>query len=305
MSVSVMITTRNRCADLKRTLEVLSVMNPQADEILITADGCTDGTVEMVRTSFPNCRLRENIPGLGSVPSRDAMLREADGDLVVSLDDDSYPVSPDFFRQVTRLFESRPEVAVMTFPELRDDGGFWPLSKTPECPGHYVSAYPNGAAVMRRSAYLQTAGYPLFFMHSYEEPDYAAQCYEHGMAVWFEPSLVIRHHFSSVNRNELQTHLLNARNELWSVWIRCPWPWLPFVSTLRIFRQFCYACTRGWDWVSSEPSWWWRACQGRDLCRQARRPIPWRRYFAWMLLARRPLRSVGEWQAEFDNKPRS
>ena len=44
MTLSVMITTRNRVEDLKRTIRALTQLDPVPQEILITADGCTDGT---------------------------------------------------------------------------------------------------------------------------------------------------------------------------------------------------------------------------------------------------------------------
>ena len=46
--------------------------------------------------------------------------------------------------------------------------------------GRYVAAYANCGAAMRRDVYLQLAGFPTFFGHMYEEPDYALQCYASG-----------------------------------------------------------------------------------------------------------------------------
>ncbi|MEQ1747878.1 MAG: glycosyltransferase [Prosthecobacter sp.] len=294
-----MITSRNRSDDLRRTLNRLGKMTPLADEIIVTADGCSDGTVAMIGSQFPHCSLLVNEPGQGSIYSRDQMLRMASGDLVVSLDDDSYPVDDDFFDKLNPLFAAHPEAAVITFPELRDDETFVPAFKSPQTPGHYVSAYPNGAAVMRRADYLKTSGFPAFFSHAYEEPDYALQSYDHGKAVWFEPSLVIRHHLSKTNRDNLRTHHLNARNELWSVWMRCPWPWLPLVTLYRVLRQFCYAYSEGLSWVVREPQWWRDAVQGLDACRKARNPIPWQTYVSWMRLARRPLFQLSHLEAAF------
>jgi glycosyltransferase involved in cell wall biosynthesis len=284
-----MIASRNRCDDLRRTLAHLHGMNPPPGEIFVVADACTDGTVAMVREDFPHCRLHVNASNQGSIRSRDFILRHATGDLVLCLDDDSYPLQPDFFARLPEVFAAHPEAAVISFPELRDGNVFVPPDKTPETPGHYLSAYANGAAAMRRADYLASSGYPPFFQHAYEEPDYALQCYARGRAVWFEPSLVLRHHFSGVNRDRGRTHRLNARNELWSVWMRCPWPWLPAVSLYRLIRQFAHACSEGADWALREPEWWRQATVGLDPCLVHRRPIPWRIYFAWMRLARSPL----------------
>src|SRR3954470_16560198 len=116
MKVSVMITTRNRRDELQQTLQIISNLQPTADEILVCADGCTDGTKEMMRTEYPNCRLIENEVSRGSVFSRDRLIRMAQGDVVVSLDDDSYPINRDFFARVKDLFVNNPNVAVFSFP---------------------------------------------------------------------------------------------------------------------------------------------------------------------------------------------
>jgi len=116
MTFSIMITTRNRAADLRRTCRVLRTLNPAPLEILITADGCTDDTIQMLKANalemedgrwktdegsqkaevggqtISNVEMLENRSqevgsgtlrlfvnevGQGSVASRDRMMREA------------------------------------------------------------------------------------------------------------------------------------------------------------------------------------------------------------------------------------
>ncbi len=281
-----MIATRNRCDDLRRTAERLQRLHPQPLEVLICADGCTDDTLRMLQNDFPTFTVLVNTQSQGSVPSRDRMLRLAKGDIVVSLDDDSYPTTDDFLAQLKPLIETHQEAAVITFPEQRNGEVFTCKSKTPTAMGHYVSAYPNCAAAMRREFYLRQPGFPAFFIHMYEEPDYALQCYAAGASVWFEPRLVVRHHLSNTQRQPMMRHHQNARNELWSVWMRCPWPQLLVVSTFRIGRQFRYACSEGFWWAIQEPTWWWQALKGYGQCMRLRRPVRWSIYIGWMQLAR-------------------
>jgi len=331
MTSSIMIATRNRCANLQSTCRRLVELQPQPKEILICADGCTDGSVQMIKAEFPQFQLSENEPAVGSVAARHRLLTTATGDIVVSLDDDSYPADKDFFARLPDAFAAHPEAAVISFPELRNgeisapangrnssvrgsseilplsrrgtsgervgERGSFIVGRSPS--GHYVSAYPNCAAAMRRDIYLKTGGYPPFFFHGYEEPDYALQCYAAGYAVWFEPSLPIRHHLAAANRSPFRFHQSNARNEIWSVWLRCPWPWLPVVSLFRVWRQFRYACTEGWRWAIQEPLWWVAALFGIGSCWRARRPLPWQIYFAWMRLARNPIYTVSDLRAKF------
>ena len=53
MTVSVMITTRERIVDLRRTCHVLQRLNPAPLEVLITMDGCTEDVHEAVKAELP------------------------------------------------------------------------------------------------------------------------------------------------------------------------------------------------------------------------------------------------------------
>src|SRR5688572_7545468 len=233
MTVSAIITTRNRRDELQRTLEKLHALEPPPDEILVCADGCTDGTVEMLHEQFPDCILLEHERSRGSVFSRDRLVRAATSEIVASFDDDSYPLDKNFVRQVETAFRENPTVAVLSFPEIRDDGAFANPTKSPSSPSHLVAAYANCAAAMRRDCYLKSDGFPAFFGHMYEEPDFSLQCYSLGWGVRFDPRVSVRHHVSDVQREPVRRHHLNARNELWSVFLRCPMPQLIFVALFR------------------------------------------------------------------------
>ena len=299
MLFTVMITTRNRLSDLEVTCRNIKNWDPQPDEVIICADGCTDNTNEFIKSEFPEFILISNEQSLGSVGSRDRILRMAQGKFVICLDDDSYPLDFQFLKYVKRSLDEHPEAGVITFSELRNDGLFSEPTKTPESPGKYVSAYPNCAAAMRRELYLKLPGFPSFFNHMYEEPDYALQCYSANFCVWFEPSIIVRHYTSAVGRQPVRRHHQNARNELWSVWLRCPLPWLIPVSIFRIVRQFQYACKEGLDWAIQEPVWWWTALIGIHHCIQNREPVPWSIYYEWMKLPRNCRIALSDLEKDF------
>ncbi len=263
---------------------------PPPDEVLICADGCTDETVSMLVREFPGFVLLTNADRQGSIPSRDRMLRLACCEIVISLDDDSYPLDRDFLMRLGRALAEHPEAAVISFAVLHDgdDGGRGTASRE-ERLGRYVAAYANCGAAVRRDVYLRLGGFPAFFSHGYEEPDYALQCYAAGLAVWLEPDLVVRHHLSRVNRHEGRRQRLHARNELWSVLIRCPWPYLPAVALFRISRQLRYAATQSLPDLLLQPAWWLSALRGLPRCVGARAPLPWQAYWGWMQLARQPV----------------
>ncbi len=335
MTFSVMITTKNRATDLHRTLQVLQELNPAPLEILITADGCTDETVEMLKVEtlkaesrrqtrhltpraqwsqgaaphpasghlLPsaengnspveaererkaesrNLRLIVNEVGRGSVASRDRMMREARGDLVLALDDDSYPEQPDCLHLLFSLFHLRPSLAVATFPQRTDE---YPatLTQTDFGPEHLTRSFPNSGALLRRSVYLELTGFAPEFFHMYEEPDYALQCVAAGYEVLFTPIITIRHHYSGATRSELRNHHRHSRNECWGTVMRCPLPQMPLLVGYRVFSQFRYACKRGPSWVIREPMWWWQALKGIPHCLKKRQPVSWIGYRKWLAL---------------------
>jgi GT2 family glycosyltransferase len=211
------------------------------------------------------------------------MMREARGDLVLALDDDSYPDQLDCIEHIVPLFEQRPSLAVLHFPQRTDE---YPetLSQTEFGPEHLTRSFANSGAVLRRSTYLQLPGFEPRFFHMYEEPDYALQCVAAGYQVFFSPVISIRHHYSGQVRSEMRTHHRHARNELWSTLMRCPFPFALGMVAWRVFSQFRYACKRGWSWVIREPAWWWQALAGVPYCLRKRRPVSWASYKRWLAL---------------------
>jgi GT2 family glycosyltransferase len=159
-----MISTRNRLAELKRTCLLLSHLNPEPDELMVTADGCTDGTIEFVRKNYPRAKLLINEKPVGSVRSRDRMLRETHCDLVFSLDDDSYPEQSDAIERIRAIFVRRPKMAVAHFPQKTDE---YPASLTQTDFGQtrFTGSFANSGAVYRRTVYVQLPGFYLPFFH--------------------------------------------------------------------------------------------------------------------------------------------
>ena len=295
---AVMIATRNRREDLARTCAVLRTLQPAPDEVLICADGCTDDTVEFVRQNHPDFQLTVNPTGLGSTRSRDHLMRTAKSDIVLSLDDDSHPIETDAIARIRTIFTEHPRVAVASFPQRTDE---FPesLTATDFGPAHFAGTYVNCACAFRRAVFCELGGHFGPFWNAYDEPDFAVRCAAAGWQVRFDPTVTIRHYFSGVNRNHLRMHHLHARNEIWSVLMRCPMPQLLAVIAFRTARQFAFAWKWSWRWILSEPRWWLACLAGAPAALAQRRPVPWARYRAWMELIRHPISDEAEWESKF------
>jgi len=281
--ISIIITTRNRVEELRRSAAVLCQLSPRPLEIIITADGCTDGTVEFVKSEWSQARLIVHEQSRGSIASRDRMIRAACGELVLSLDDDSYPEQLDCLARIAPFFEQRPQMAVLHFPQRSDE---YPatLGDFDFGPARLTRSFSNAGAVLRRSTYLALCGFEPFFFHAYEEPDYALQCVAAGQEIFYSPSITIRHHYSGTARNEMRTHQHHARNEFWSTLMRVPFPHVAPVAGYRLLSQFRYACSRGANWIVREPVWWIQALAGIPRSLRARKPVSWSEYRSWLAL---------------------
>lgn len=293
-SIAICIATHNRREDLTRTLREIARLDPQPSEIIIAADGCTDGSPEFVAKEYPQIRLIVHSEARGSIPSRNEMAAVCTSDVFLSLDDDSYPIETDFLARLATLFDGNPALAIASFPQRTDE---FPatLAQTDFGPPHFTGTYANSGAAIRRAVFAKLGGYPDLFRHAYEEPDFALRCCAAGWQARHETSLTVRHHFTSAQRNEIRTHHRHARNELWSVLMRCPAPQLFAVAFFRVLRQAGYAASRGRAWFVREPQWWLSALS----LRADRAPLPWKQYRAWMELVRRPMSSEAEWVAKF------
>ena len=298
LRVAICISTHNRRDDLDRTLSVVRKLDPAPDEVIVAADGCTDDTVAFVRENYPSYRLTVNQTARGSVATRDAMMRGSTSDILLSLDDDSHPIETDAVDRLRAMFSDNPRLAVASFPQRTDE---FPatLTATDFGPAHFAANYVNCACAFRREVFVALGGHCVAFWHAYDESDFTVRCLSAGWQVRFEPAITIRHHYSGVNRNEIRIHHLHARNELWSALMRCPMPQLLAVAPFRVWRQFLYACKRGWSWVWREPRWWWQCLAGLARCLSSRRALAWPRYRAWMQLARKPIESAAAWEAKF------
>jgi GT2 family glycosyltransferase len=299
LTASIVIVTMNRREDLRRTLGVIGALAPPPLEVLVCLNGSDDGSAEMIEADFPNVTLTRETTNIGSVPARDDLFARAKGDLIISLDDDSYPLDSGFLAHLSTLADQHPEAGAFTFVEMRNNGLPANSQLGPQSPGRWVCAYPNCAGAIRREVYGDVARFPRQFFHMYEETDFAVQLYGAGWAVWFEPTIQIRHHYSPVNRSERGRAAQNARNEFWSVMLRCPFPHVLWVAPYRLIRQLAHSVSMGWSWVASEPGWWAEALKGAPAILRARRPGTWSSYWSWVRLARLTLSDRNELFARF------
>ena len=229
-TVTVVVATRDRRADLSRTLGHLARL-PEQPEVIVVDNASRDGTARLVRDQHPRVRLLRLPRNLGAC-ARNVGVLAARTPHVAFSDDDSW-WAPGALAAAARLLDAYPAlglVAARTLvgPQGRPDPVNELLARSPlppagRLPGPRVLGFLACAAVVRREAFLAAGGFsPLLFFGGEEQ----LLAYDLAAAGWHASYCpqVVAHHFPSGSRNSRQRGYLEARNRLLVAWLRRPWP---------------------------------------------------------------------------------
>ena len=190
---SVVVPHRNRPEILRESLDRLRSCWPDAvAEILVVDDASDEDLVPSAESLGALVRVLRQGRQIGPAACRNQGARVASNELLLFLDDDSWPVSGDW-KTVARRFAERGELAAVGLRVL--------LGSRCESGGAF-NAFVACGAIVRREALLQVGGFPESFGFYAEE---YAVCYaflEAGYEVrmWSEPAVF--HRKTTVERDQ-------------------------------------------------------------------------------------------------------
>lgn len=217
--LSVVIPTWRRVDRLLATLEALALCDPAPDEIIVHADANDTETAPAVAARFPEVRVLTAETRQGPGGARNRLLRESRHEIVVSLDDDSYPLDRDFFATVLRAFDTHPKAGVLAMTIIHDDEAEIPRQNTTR----QVADFVGCGCAYRRSAFLETAGYlPLHPAYGMEEADVALQMLDRGWQIIELGDLRIRHATNRDHQTSRQIVAAHVRNTALLAFLRYP-----------------------------------------------------------------------------------
>jgi GT2 family glycosyltransferase len=222
--VTVVVMTRNRWPDLKRSLA-----RHEAPVILVD-NGSTDGTPEHVRRHFPQIEVVELGRNHGS-PARNIGVERARTPYVAFADDDSW-WAPGALARAAAIFDAHPRLGLLAARMLVDPAGredticeqmaAAPLGTAEDMPGPTVLGFLACGAVVRRDAYLAAGGFDdlIFFMG--EEERLALDLTTRGWGLAYVHD-VVAHHHPSPARATTGRQARAGRNRLLTAVLRRPW----------------------------------------------------------------------------------
>lgn len=226
-TVTVVIATRDRRAELGRTLGRLAEL-PERAPVIVIDNGSSDGTAAMVRDRYPAVTLVELGRNLAAA-ARNEGVRRARTPYVAFSDDDSW-WEPGSLRRAAEVFAAHPRLGVIAASILvgltaEPDPINATLAASPlppgTLPGPRVLGFLACGSVVRRDAFLAAGGFSPLLVIGGEEELLAYDLAARGWAAAYVPDVVARH-CPSAKRDAVGRRRLEARNHALIAWLRRP-----------------------------------------------------------------------------------
>lgn len=181
--ISVVITTRNRKAELFRALESCLAQRDLRYEILVYDDASTDGTSQDVSRLYPEVRIVTGHQRKGLIVCRNRAARVARGRIIVSIDDDAYFTDETTLCRVAAAFDQFPQAGALALPyiEPRRVGDHTHTMPLPG--GSPLRSYIGCAHAVHRDLFLELGGYRDLLVHQGEERDFCLRMLDAGWQV--------------------------------------------------------------------------------------------------------------------------
>lgn len=223
--VTTVVITRDRLPDLACSL-------PQHQPPVVLVDnGSTDDTVRWVADNLPWIEVLALGDNLGA-SARNIGVEAARTPYVAFADDDSW-WHPGALDLAADVFDGHPRLAVLAArilvgPEERLDPidevmAASPLGRAPDLPGPEVLGFLACGVVVRRQAFLESAGFDDVVFFGGEEERLALDLRSAGWGLCYVPKVVAHHHPSS-SRNGSVRAVRWHRNRILTSLMRRPWP---------------------------------------------------------------------------------
>ncbi len=227
VEVSVVVITRNRCEELRRSLRQLSAL-AERPALVVVDNASSDGTVAMVTSEFPDATLVRASRNWGAA-ARNLGVARVRSRYVAFSDDDCW-WHDGALALAAAILDGLPGVGalaaqVLVGPDESTDSNCERMAASPidrgGLPFPRIASFMAGAVVMRTAAYRRCGGYePRLFLGA-EEALLALDLDAAGWSIIYAPQVRLHHHPSG-RRDAHERALIQDRNRLWVAWLRLP-----------------------------------------------------------------------------------
>ena len=237
-SISVLIATRDRPQELQRCLDTVLAQCLAPQEILLLDDGpvtpAPASLLTTIRDTIPLQYHYQN-PAIGVAAGRNMMMQNAQGDLLVILDDDAYFADEEVLERISTAFSSLDSLGILAL-SIQDFRYTPPRMLKPNASPHQLGAtvkgvgYFIGGAHAIRKDVASVCSYSPELRYAHEELELSYQCIDAGFTIGLldGPAAIHRPSSNAVFIEDPARFYGHVRNRIWLARTYLP---LPFLAT--------------------------------------------------------------------------
>jgi glycosyltransferase involved in cell wall biosynthesis len=238
-ALSVIIPTLGRIERLEATLERVLACDPQPSEILVHVDAGDERTVSRLQARFSDARVFSSVEQLGPGGARNRLVVHAVNDLIVSLDDDSYPIDRDLFARVEAVFSALPDASLVSMAITHPEEALAPAVRQARPSASFVGC----GVAFRKSDFLEVGGYvPLPIAYGMEEADLTLKLLAARRKIYECPWLRVFHQSDRAHQARPEIEAAMVQNTALLGVLRYPW-WLLPLSAIQVMSRIAW-CIR-------------------------------------------------------------
>jgi len=217
--ISIVVLTYQRRDSVLALLAQLATVQDDALDVIVVDNGSDDGTADAVAAKHPGVAL-VSLPINRGVGARNEGLSRANGDIIVTLDDDMLGLNESDLKRLREIFASRPRLGALNFKitwphndVVRDWVHHRPLADADSAFDTYEIT--EGAVAYRTATLRDTGPYREDFFISHEGIELAYRLLGNGWDVAYDGSVAIEHHHAAGGRANWRRYYYDTRNLFW------------------------------------------------------------------------------------------
>ncbi len=195
--VTINILSYNRKDELRHTLRMVYDQDYKKIEVIVVDNASTDGTMEMVKSKYPEVRLIRLSQNIG-ISGWNAGFKVANGEFVMVLDDDSYPATSTIRKGILAL-QNESNLGIVAFEIYNSRLGKSETTNFDKRPKFFVGC----GALIKKSLIRSIGLYNDSYFLYYHEIDYSARCYNSNFDIIYLPGIKVIHRQNLQSRGKV------------------------------------------------------------------------------------------------------
>jgi GT2 family glycosyltransferase len=236
LKLSIVFLNYNRIQETRYTLAQLShLLKDRHDvEVIAIDNGSTDGTGAFLQTQTDWVRVI-CLPTNTGITGYNKGFKQAKGDYLLVLDDDSHPVDETTLDRIIQCLDTRADIGIVAcrIESLAGEPVYtWHLPKD-DAPGPSMAFVGCGFAI-RRTLFEQIGWYPGEFFLYQNEIEVAIQVICHQYKIYYDPNCRVIHRQSPQGRTRWRQVYYPTRNTIWVIRRYFPYPAAAYLIASRL-----------------------------------------------------------------------